>query len=231
MIKNKNMIIYNIIAFLVILGADILYSIVGMPYIFKTFASVLFVVSGIINFVVAYKCGFYNQKRRSFAMLMLIGLIFAMAGDIVLIDFFEFGAGLFAVGHIFFFVAYLMLSKFSVRDLLCAVCIFVPALLLILFYDGFTFNGIMFPVVLIYALIISLMLGKSISNLFDKDMLKVAKWLIFVGSLMFFLSDVCLLFNVFAGVGRWIDLLCIFLYYPAEAILASTIYFATKEMK
>lgn len=228
----KKVIIFNMLAFWVILASDIIYACVGMPYIFKTLTSVLFVVSGVVNFVFARKSGFDDAKNKRFALLMLIGLVFAMAGDILLIEssLFVFGAGMFAIGHVFFFVAYLQLCKFCVRDLVCFLCVFSIALMVIFLYKGFVFEGIMKIVVVVYALIIALMLGKSIANLFSKELSKVTKWLIFIGSLMFFLSDVCLLFNVFAGWGRWIDIMCIMLYYPAEAILASTIYFASRKV-
>ena len=227
----RKLAIFNIIALLVILISDIVYACVGIPYVFKTLTSVLFVVSGIINFLFATKVGFEEKKYKRFAILMLVGLVFAMAGDILLIEssLFVFGAGMFAVGHIFFFVAYLQLTQFCIRDLVCFLSVFAVALAVILLYPGFVFEGIMKIVVTIYALIIALMLGKSISNLFNNEVSKLAKWLIFIGSLMFFLSDVCLLFNVFAGWGRWIDMMCIFLYYPAEAVLASTIFFASRK--
>lgn len=227
--RNRKLLIINIVALVAIIGLTLLYACVGQPYIYKSATSLWFVITGVVNFVLAYKLGFPENKYKKFAIFMLVGLIFAMAGDIVLIDFFEIGAGLFAVGHICFFVAYLMLSKFNIRDMISSILLFGACLLVIFLYDGFVFGGIMLPVVIIYALIISLMLGKSISNLFDKNIGKFSKWLIFIGSLMFFLSDVCLLFNVFGGADRWVDMMCIFLYYPAEIVLASSIYFSSRK--
>ena len=234
MMKYKNIVIYNIIAMLVMIMLDIVYLVVGIPFVFKTLASVFFVVTGIVNLVLAYRLGFDSKYEKRFAILMLIGLVFAMLGDIFLIPPFPFalGAGLFAIGHIFFFVAYLQLSKFKwSRDFVGFVAVLIPVLELILLYDGFKFDTLMFVVVIVYAIIISLMLSKSIGNLYDKNMSKLSKWLIFAGSLMFFLSDACLLFHIFAGWGKWIDVLCLAFYYPAEIILASSIFFASRKEK
>lgn len=85
----------------------------------------------------------------------------------MLIDYFMIGAILFAIGHIFFFVSYSLLHKLNLRDLLISISIFGIALILILVPKIFDFNG-MLPIVIVYAFIISFMLGKSISNLFTK---------------------------------------------------------------
>ena len=130
----KKLVIFNIIALTIILISDIVYACVGIPYVFKTLTSLLFVVSGIVNFWFAAKTGFAEAKHKRFAILMLIGLVFAMAGDILLIEssLFVFGAAMFAVGHIFFFVAYMQLTRFCVRDLICSVIVFSLALVVIL---------------------------------------------------------------------------------------------------
>ena len=92
---------------------------------------------------------------------MLVGLFFAMLGDILLEIEFIVGALLFAVGHVFFFVSYLMLTKFKWTDLIyIAVAIVVS--LLIIFISRVNF-GDMQILVFAYAIIISGMLGKSIS--------------------------------------------------------------------
>ena len=124
----------------------------------------------------------------------------------------------------------MQLSKFKwSRDFVAFIAVLIPVLELILLYEGFVFDSLMLVVVIVYSVIISMMLSKSIGNLYAKDMSKFAKWLIFVGSLMFFLSDACLLFHIFAGWGRWIDVLCLAFYYPAEIVLASSIFFASRK--
>ncbi len=74
--------------------------------------------------------------------------------------------------------------------------------------------------VIIYAIIISCMLGKSITLLRNKT---VVSFVIFTGSLMFFLSDMFLMFSMFGNGGRLFSILCLSFYYPAEYILATSI--------
>ena len=100
--------------------------------------------------------------------------------------------------------------------------IFVPALIFILLYPNFVFDG-MLPVVIVYALIISGMLGKSVSNIFEQDN-RLLNVIIALGALMFFLSDLMLLFNVFGSAPYLLDVICIALYYPAEFVLAFSIF-------
>ena len=230
MTKEKKILLFNIAFALFVVTFDIIYAIFSNPWVFKTTTSLLFVAGGVVNLIFAYKVGFKAKNFKKFTNFMMIGLIFAMLGDILLIpeELFIVGAGLFAVGHVFFYIAYIQLSKFSWRDVICSAGIFTISLLVILLYDGFVFEGIMQIVVIIYALIISLMLGKALSNLFVKDMPTLSKWIIFIGSLMFFLSDLFLLFNVFGGLGVVFDNLCLAFYYPAEVLLATSIYYASR---
>ena len=74
--------------------------------------------------------------------------------------------------------------------------------------------------VLLYALIISVMVGKS-ATLFKGN--KIIACVIFIGSLMFYLSDMFLMFNVFGNMGKIFSILCLVFYYPAEYVLASSI--------
>ena len=222
MFKNKNVLIFNILFAILIIIFDILYIVFqNQPYIFKTIASVLFVMCGIGNFIFIFR---QQQRSNLFKYFMLSGLVFACLGDIFLIDFFIVGAILFAIGHIFFFIAYSMLYKINWRDILISLIIFGIALIVILVPTIFDF-GNMLVIVLVYAFIISFMLGKSISNIFEKDF-KIENLIIFVGSLMFFLSDLMLLFNVFANVSRIFGIICLVFYYPAEFLLAGSIYYS-----
>ena len=155
---------------------------------------------------------------------MLVGLFFAMLGDIVLDikGMFIFGALLFAVGHVFYFISYCQLISFKWKDLIYGACIFVPATLLITLAPFFDFGGILMELVCVfYAVIISCMVGKSISNyVADRKLLHL---LLLIGSLLFFFSDLMLLLNVFGDMPKVIMFLCLVTYYPAECVLACSI--------
>lgn len=214
---NKTFKILNIALILSIIIGDILFMTIG-GILIKSITSILFVALGTINFIYAFK----KTSNKKFAIFMLVGLFFAMLGDILLEIEFIVGAAFFAIGHIFYFVAYNALEKFRLNDLLVAACFFIPAILIILLVPIFDFGGTLMQVVcIVYALIISLMVGKAISNLSEKK--SILNILIVIGSCLFFFSDFMLLFNVFADVHIIFGILCLATYYPAEIFLAYSI--------
>lgn len=218
-LNKKGIITINIIFAILIIIADIIYisKVIPNKYIMKTITSALFVLCGGYNFLIVCLS---NKDMRKKSAIMLIGLIFAFLGDVLLIEHFVIGAGLFAVGHIFFLVYFITLSKITLWDIVIAGVIFLSALLFILLYPNFNFNG-MLPLVIVYALVISCMLGKAIGNyVLNKTN---ANLIMAVGAFLFFFSDLMLLFDVFSFVGRIFDILCLVTYYPAEFLLGITI--------
>ena len=208
--------ILNIILIFAVCVGDIFYMIYNDSLLIKSLTSAGFVILGIINLIFALK---NNSYKKRFAIIMLIGLTVAMLGDIVLELHFILGAGLFAIGHVFYFIAYCNLIPFKWKDLIYGAIIFIPATLFIIFAPFFDFGGIIMELVcIIYAVIISCMVGKSISNYIqDKCLLHL---IILIGSVLFMFSDFMLLLNVFADLPRVIGILCLASYYPAECILA-----------
>ena len=222
--KSKIMLVFNIIMPILIVAADICFITIDCSaYITKTIASTLFVVCSLVNFIVFAKN--YNKDIKMYAIFMLIGTFFSMAGDILLIDYFMFGAISFAVGHILYLIAYLFLQKFNIKDLimwlfLCAICACV-----ILIPQIYNFKGLMI-LILVYACVISGMLAKSFNNFFfNRNYNNIVFGFLFLGSIMFFLSDMMLLFYNFAGGGFVFDVICLSLYYPALAVLSTSIWY------
>ena len=195
---------------------DALYINLGNPYVFKTIASLTFVIWSLLNLILMFT--FKHTLNKKFMVFMFIVQILACLGDIFLIFNFILGAVFFALGHILFFVAYLFLQKFKPFDLLFILG--AIAISLIIIFVSNVNLGSYTPLVLIYAIIISTMLGKS-TTIFKGN--KLIASVIFIGSLLFYLSDMFLMFNVFGGVGRVASILCLAFYYPAEFVLASSI--------
>lgn len=219
---KKNILIINFILLLVLIALDITY-IIFDTLLIKSLASAVFVIIGVINLVFAIK----SKANLKFPILMLIGLLFAMLGDILLEINFIVGAILFAFGHVFFFISYCALSKFTLKDLLYGILIFVPSVLFMTLAPIFEYDGILMEIVcVVYALIISLMVGKSISLfLSQKNLLNL---IILIGSICFFLSDLMLLLNVFGHLPV-VGIVCLILYYPAEFMLAYSIFVYTEK--
>jgi hypothetical protein len=211
--------IINLVLICLVLVLDALYATVGGLWL-KGLTSLGFVLIGAINLFMIIKCG---ALERKFGIIILIGLVFAMLGDIVLNVFFEGGAVLFAIGHIFYMIAYCQLIPFKWTDLIASATIFIPSVLFITLAPMFDFGGLFMEMIcIIYALIISIMVGKSITNLIKEC--NLVNLIITIGSVLFFFSDLMLLLNVFGGLPHIIDILCIATYYPAQCLLAGSLY-------
>ena len=207
----------NITLILAVILGDICYITLGGLAI-KATTSVFFVLLGVVNLTYVI----LTKKPLAFPIIMTVGLIFAMLGDILLNIEFIVGALFFAVGHIWFFIAYNAIQKFKLTDLIYCLAIFVPSIIFILCMPFLDFGDLLMKtIVACYALIISFMVGKSITNLVNQP--TAQNILIAIGSILFFFSDLMLLLNVFGNLSKVFDVLCLATYYPAECILATTI--------
>lgn len=211
----------NLALALLIWVGDCLYIRYNDSLLIKSITSALFVVIGIVNLVYLILNKF-KLKSLLFPIMMLTGLTFAMLGDIILEVEFIVGAALFAVGHVFFFVSYVMIEKFKWQDLIYGACIFVPAVLLITLAPIFDFGGAVMEIVaVIYAAVISCMVGKAIANFVSaRNKLTL---IILLGSALFFVSDFALLFNVFSKL-PYFGAICLATYYPAEILLGFSVF-------
>ena len=187
---------------------------------FKSLASIGFVLLGTLNLIFAIK---NKSIKLKFSIIMVIGLFFAMLGDILLEIEFLVGAIFFAVGHVLFFISYCFVEKFKWIDLIAGAILAVSSTLVIILVPVFDFgSSTMEVLIILYAVIISLMLGKAITNFIrNRNLLNL---IILIGSILFFFSDFMLLLDWFMDAGRNISLLCMVAYYPAECLLGHSIF-------
>ncbi len=191
----------------------------------KATASSCFVLMGGINLIYAL-CA--KSEKRAYPVIMFCGFVFAMLGDVLLGYNFILGAGLFAVGHIFYTIAFCTQMRICRMDALIGAVIFAGAAALLLFYDKFDFGGaVMFVVCMIYALIISCMVGKAISICIKERSIRTV--LAAVGAGLFFFSDVMLVLRFFADAPWIVDRLCLVSYFPAQGLLAASVYFQVRK--
>ncbi len=221
--KIKKLYFINIMFAILIAISDALYITLKRPeYVLKTITSSLFLILGILNFILLYK-DFKSKSIKLYGLFNMLALLFCFLGDVLLIDFFIVGAVFFALGHLLFIIAFSFLNKFNLKDIIAGLILFAICLCVILIVPVFEFNG-MLPVILTYAFIISFMLGKSFTNfIFNTKYTNTFLALISFGALLFFLSDLMLLFNVFSDVST--GNACLSLYYPAQFVLAYSILF------
>lgn len=186
----------------------------------KGLTSFGFVLLGVLN--LAYLTAGRKRPLR-FPVILVVGLVFAMLGDIVLNVHFIGGALLFAVGHIFYAISYAQLQRIRKPDLLFSGVIFAAAALLLLAVPIFDFGDpVMKGICVGYAFIISIMVGKAFGNAAEEH--TVMNLLLAAGSFLFFFSDLMLVLYVFADAPHIIDTLCVATYYPAQCILAHAMF-------
>ena len=109
-------------------------------------------------------------------------------------------------------------------DFVISGAIFLFCVLLILFYP-FDFRG-MTALILVYAFIISLMLGKAVSNCLVKNSKHslFVRLVVALGAFLFFFSDLMLVFRWFGGGSKIFSYLCMGTYYPANWLLAFSVF-------
>ena len=121
---KKLIVFLNLIVLAAIITLDVLL-ILHPSLTLKSVTSACFVLGGIINAAYALKAG----SNKKFTVFMLIGLVFAMVGDILNYNtddlYFISGTAFFALAHVFYIIAYYFLLRFRITDIIIAVCIFI----------------------------------------------------------------------------------------------------------
>ncbi len=184
-----------------------------------------FVAIGAVNLIYSIMS---KKGKLAFPSLIFAGLFSSMLGDVILNYDFIVGAFIFALGHIFYFIAFCKLNRFENRDSIPSMILFIGAAALLTLTPYFDFGSdLMLGICIFYAFIISLMAGKAISAfLKNRSSLHLV---ILIGAVLFFFSDVMLVFNVFGGAPEIADTLCLFSYWPGQTVIAFSMYLYIKE--
>ena len=225
--KIKHLAIVNIVITIAVFIGNYFYQSLGFNYTLKIICSSGFALMGIINMIYAYK----KVKERRVLLFMTLGLIFAFLGDVAINPNFILGVIFFASGHVFFVAAYLAYRKLDKLDAILSAGLGAFSVGFILLFPYIIFNvAVLKYVVLLYAVIISVMVGKSVGNAIKEKCRFTG--MIAVGSVLFFISDMMLLLAWFSTIeGRWTSNVCMAAYYPALCLLAGSmvVYLKGKE--
>lgn len=205
----------NSFLFVVLLLGTIVYQIVGGKVV-QLSTSSIFVLMGIVNLIFAVKL---HKKNHKFYFSMAIALALCMLGDAMLRIDFVMGAATFATGHLGFLVSYYFLQKAKKWDFIIGGVLFGLVGSFICFCPLLVFSdAYMKWVSLAYAFIISMMVGKAVSNYMSDK--KKSRLFMAIGSGMFFFSDFMLLCNWFMETGSITRKLCMMTYFPALGVIA-----------
>ncbi len=224
---NKLMLFKNAICIVNIFILNYFYQSNGFDFALKCTCSGLFAILGLANLVYALKT---KQDGKSFYIGMSAGLVLAFLGDYLIGYDFIIGAATFALGHVCFVVSYCFIQKMQKLDYIISGVLFLGCLAFLLFCPLLTFEVAIFRIVcIVYALIISTMLGKAIGNFVRER--NLVNGTIAVASALFFFSDLMLVFDWFIGLWSWTDHACMGTYYPALCFLALSMCLKTIKRK
>ncbi len=157
----KKLAIANIIITIAVFVGNVFYQGLGFSYPIKIMCSSGFAIMGILNMLYAYK----RVEEKRVLLFMTLGLVFAFLGDVAINPNFVLGVIFFALGHVFFVLSYVAYKKLDKLDVILSIALGIFAVGFILLFPYIVFDvAALKYVVLIYAVIISIMVGKSIGN-------------------------------------------------------------------
>lgn len=194
--------------------------------VFKATTSILFVSIAIAS----YK---HNNHKYNYFYLMLIGFVFAFFGDVFLSIsnegiFFILGLGCFSLAHVLYTLTFCKLLKISLNDAIIASIIAILLICVEVFKDGFDFGNV-FPLLVFYTLLISIMVSKAISLLRLRKGNSLPIALIIIGAILFIISDFILLFvYYYEREFAFLPYLNLVVYYLGQGFLAFSLI---KEIK
>ena len=222
--KQKSLTRANGILFACAMICLVCYDIFGGLWL-KGVTSCWFVLLGGVNLHSARNA---EPRKLRFLLLMEAGLICGMLADVLLGMVFFAGLGVFALGHVLYLAAFYTLEKFSLRDLWIIVPLAAVSMFVVVGTPWIRVEDpVMRTLLLGYAAVISAMLGKAISNLIRHP--SPARWLLAVGSVMFWFSDLMLAVDMFGQASRLTWILCSYSYWPAQNLLAHSLRHAARE--
>ena len=180
-----------------------------------------------INSATFSALGFFNlayalitkRAKPIFYIGMAIGLFFAFLADYFIDRNFVLGVAVFALAHISFVLAYCFLQKYKLLDLFVSLALFLSSAIFLLVVPFVNYDIFALRLVCVgYALIISSMVGKSLGNFIRNK--NYSTGVMAFASVLFFFSDLMLVFSAFVTNWKWADNVCMGTYYPAVSLLA-----------
>jgi uncharacterized membrane protein YhhN len=185
-----------------------------LEYILKPLSSALFVLVALLSLLTP-------DARPWYTWLIAAGLLLGLGGDVALMFRkdrpFLVGLILFLLGHLVYTVVWTVANGFHPQDLISAVVLLALSILVYIYLRPGL--GSMQVPVICYVVVISLMVNRGISTFYGDYFSLTQAWLISVGAILFWLSDLLLAINRFRRPLKW-EPLGLFLYYGGQLLIA-----------
>ena len=184
-------------------------------YMFKPLSTLLVITIAVLSF-------FDTQTNVTFSIFVVLGLLFSFVGDVALMfqenrKAFLIGLVAFLIGHVAYAIGFSLFTGMSNLDILTIALLLAAGLG---FYQLLKPNlGSMKIPVILYMLIISIMVNRAFAAFESPAFGNRQAWMIAMGALLFYLSDVMLAANKFWRPWRY-SRLSLALYYAGQVLIA-----------
>jgi uncharacterized membrane protein YhhN len=168
------------------------------------------------------------EAQPAYTLLIVLGLVLSLGGDVALMlrtsRMFLIGLVLFLLAHVVYALTFTAWNGFHAADRITGLILLaLAAVTFVYLRPGL---GKMQVPVLFYILVISFMVNRALSAFFGTAFTPAQAWLISLGAILFWLSDLMLAVNRFRRPFR-LEATSLFLYYGGQLLIAlSAAYFA-----
>jgi uncharacterized membrane protein YhhN len=185
-------------------------------------------VSTLLVIAVALLSLLTPTSQPVFTLGITLGLVLSLGGDLALMFMsskaFLIGLVLFLLAHVVYAIVFTVPDGFHPQDLLTGAALLILAVGVYLYLRPGL--GSMRAPVILYILFICLMVNRAVSTFFGEAFTTTQAWLITLGAILFWLSDLMLAINRFRHPFR-LEATSLFLYYGGQLLIAlSPSYFA-----
>ena len=190
-------------------------------YLWKPLSTLLIILVALLSFTTV-------GVKPAYTWGVTLGLVLSLGGDVALMfksnRWFLIGLVLFLLAQITYSVVFTVPNGFHAEDLVTTAVLLALATLIYLYLKPGL--GKMQGPVLFYILAICFMVNRAVSTFFGTFFTTTQAWLIALGAILFWLSDLLLAVNRFRHPFK-LERLGLYLYYSGQLLIAlSPSYFA-----
>jgi uncharacterized membrane protein YhhN len=186
----------------------------GQIFFFKPLSTLLVILVALLSFTTP-------GVQPDYTLWITVGLLLSLGGDVALIfkssRAFVTGLVLFLLAHIVYAIAFTAPNGFHRQDLIVGLVLLVVAVTVYLYLRP-GLGSMQVPVIL-YILVICFMVNRAVSTFLGHAFTTSQAWLITLGAILFWLSDLVLAINRFRRPFRW-EALGLYLYYGGQLLIA-----------
>jgi uncharacterized membrane protein YhhN len=187
---------------------------VGQRYIFKPLSTLLIIVVALLSLLAP-------EADTAFTLWVTAGLALSLGGDVALMfesnRWFMVGLILFLLAQVIYSIGFTLFNGFYPQDLISGAVLLVAAVAVFIYLRPGL--GSMQGPVSLYILVICFMVNRAVSTFFGDTFTLAQAWLLTLGAILFWLSDLVLAVNRFHHPFE-ANRLGLFLYFGGQLLIA-----------